>query len=105
MDEQKLAKLIKNQCNDEDGFLIRLHSLGTFDEQQYQELISNLEAYRKALGSSTKIDRNLAGCLFDLMIGLDNAVKKYSETHPENSKIEAAQETVWLLIQELLSSS
>jgi hypothetical protein len=99
MDIQELRRNIVSECLDENGFLVLLHSYVTFDEEKYRSLINKISAYAELLGDSDKIDRDVAACLFELMMAISTAANQFSQIdHPDVSKvIDAFREVSTLL--------
>lgn len=102
MEKEEAIKTIITQCEDIDGFLLKLRMMRVFDVAKYQPLIDAIVDYKTALGEETLIDRHVAGCLFYLVQILQNAEQAFTQAGLENQDaIRKANATVWGLVEEL----
>ncbi len=91
MEPKQLAREISNECLDQDGFLVQLHSYSKFDDKRYRILIEDVSAYADFLADNDRIDRLVAGCLFELMTALATALDSFAVLgHPDLQKVRDA---------------
>lgn len=81
MNVNEAVQEIINQCEEEDGFLLKLRINTIFDAEQYQSLITALAAYEQAIEGDTVINRRIAGCIFYLVQILDSMSNFYAQKH------------------------
>ncbi len=91
MDLDELAREIRDECLDQDGFLVRLHSYSRFDEERYRHLVENISMYADLLSDNDTINRSVAGCLFELMSALTTALDSFDMLgHADLEKVQRA---------------
>ena len=98
-----IQKNIIEACTENNSFLVQLHSMATFDSSKYHHLIRNISKYVELLGDSRQLDRNVAGCLFELMLALDKAfLSTFPDMkHPDFEKVADAHYEVWGLLEQV----
>lgn len=83
MEIHNVKQEIINECIDQNGFLVLLHSRAKFDKEKYQKLVNNISTYANLLGNNDQIDRSVAACLFELMTAITTTLDEFSEMrHP-----------------------
>jgi hypothetical protein len=102
MNANEAMQEIINQCEEVDGFLLKLRINTIFDTEQYQSLIAALSAYEKAIEGDTVINRRIAGCIFYLVQILDSMSNFYAQNGlADKEKVKRAHAQTWELAERL----
>jgi hypothetical protein len=100
MNEQEIIRLHE----DKTGFLAKLRTQHTFDEELYQHVIDVIEKYIDIRGGAEEISTRVAAFLFDILIYYeDGELGSYiGNTDPFQKRVHEAQQKFWTLTWELL---
>ena len=100
---QAMQEIIK-QCEETNGFLVKLRVNSIFDSVQYQSLIEALMIYEQAIAGDDVINRHVAGCIFYLVQVLESMTGFYAQNALENEfKVRNAHAEVWGLAEKVFS--
>jgi hypothetical protein len=102
MNLNEAMREIINQCEEVDGFLLKLRINTIFDVEQYQSLINALSVYEQGIEGDTFINRRIAGCIFYLVQILDSMSNFYAQKAlADEEKVKQAHAQVWGLAERL----
>ncbi len=76
-----IVRRIIEHCTGLDGFLVQLRTWNRFDEASYDTLVADLTSYHALLDTNPLMERQVAGCLFELQHVLDNTIV-HAADHP-----------------------
>jgi len=103
MNKEWAVQTIVNQCHEPDSFIVELH-LHRFDEKKYQKLVDAISLYIDLIRDDSMIDRQVAGCLFDVFFQIETALRIFDvQKHSELGKVQDAHAKLWELIQDLFN--
>jgi hypothetical protein len=105
MNKEQAIQIIQFECDEMDGFLIKLHAKREFDTGQFQKLADALQSYRDATLGEECISRRVAGCLFYLVEILGSMASYFEHNNlPEKQDVTNAHSTIWNLIDSLYAA-
>jgi hypothetical protein len=103
MNKEEAIEAIIRLCDDEKGFLVQLRSLRTFHQDKYNELVTAIRVYLKAIAGDQTIDRRVASSLHSLERTLEYMATVFPRNEEEQRLIENAVAECWELVEEVFT--
>lgn len=102
MTKDEAIQVILFECQEMDGFLVKLRSRRDFDAEQFQNLVDAIQIYRDGIIGEDCMNRRVAGSLFyiaTLLGDVTQHVEKYNL--PDKETISRANAELWNLVESL----
>ena len=102
MDKDQAIQIIIYECQELDGFLVKLRAKREFDSDRFKKLVDAIQIYRDGIVGEDCINRRIAGCLFYLVTIVEN-MSQHFEHHnlPDKEKVTEAHSEIWNLVESL----